>query len=90
GSEVQQLTHDPRVNWFPHLSPDNARMAYISFPEGTQGHPADKPVILRVALPDGSDIRDLDAFNGGQGSINVPSWSPDSNRLAYVRYPVAD
>ena len=89
GSGVEQLTHDPRVNWFPHLSPDNTKMVYISFPEGTLGHPADNAVILRLADPDGKNMRDLDAFNGGQGTINVPSWAPDSNRLAYVRYPLA-
>lgn len=89
GSGVEQLTHDSRVNWFPHLSPDGQRMAYISFPEGTLGHPADKEVILRLANPDGTGISDLDTFNGGQGTINVPSWAPESRRLAYVRYPVA-
>ena len=89
GSGVEQLTHDDRVNWFPHLSPDGKMMCYISFPEGTLGHPADKDVILRLANPDGTGLRDLDAFNGGQGSINVPSWSPTSGQLAYVRYPIA-
>lgn len=88
GSGVQQLTHDDRVNWFPHVSPDGQWMSYISFPEGTLGHPADLAVILRLARPDGSEMRDLDAFNGGQGTINVPSWAPDSRRLAYVRYPI--
>lgn len=88
GTGVEQLTHDDRVNWFPHVSPDGQWMSYISFPEGTLGHPADLAVILRLARPDGSDIRDLDAFNGGQGTINVPSWAPDSRRLAYVRYPI--
>jgi Tol biopolymer transport system component len=89
GSGVEQLTHDDRVNWFPHLSPDGTQMCYISFPEGTLGHPADKDVILRMANPDGSNMRDFDAFNGGQGTINVPSWAPTSDRFAYVRYPVA-
>jgi len=89
GTGGEQLTHDDRVNWFPHLSPDGSMMCYISFPVGTLGHPADKDVILRLADPDGRNIRDLDAFNGGQGTINVPSWAPDSKRFAYVRYPVA-
>lgn len=88
GSGVEQLTDDARVNWFPHLSPDGLKMAYVSFPPGTQGHPADKAVILRLANPDGSNRRDLDAFNGGQGTINVTSWAPGSDRLAYVRYPI--
>lgn len=88
GTGAEQLTHDDRVNWFPHVSPDGQWMSYISFPEGTLGHPADKDVILRLARPDGTEMRDLDAFNGGQGTINVPSWAPDSRRLAYVRYPL--
>ena len=88
GTGVAQLTHDDRVNWFPHISPDGAWMVYISFPKGTLGHPADKPVILRLARPDGSAVHDLDAFNGGQGTINVPSWAPGSDKLAYVRYPI--
>lgn len=88
--QSEQLTHDDRVNWFPHLSPNGEWMAYISFPEGTLGHPADKAVILRLARPDGSGMRDLDAFNGGQGTINVNSWAPGSDRLAYIRYPVAE
>ena len=87
GTGCEQLTHDDRVNWFPHLSPDAAKLAYLSFPPGTIGHPADRQVILRLATPDGSRVRDLDAFNGGQGTINVGSWAPGSDRLAYVRYP---
>jgi Tol biopolymer transport system component len=88
GSNVEQLTHDARVNWFPHAAPDGTIFAYISFPTGTLGHPADKDVIIRTMAPDGSDVRDIDRFNGGQGTINVTSWSPDSQRFAYVRYPV--
>ena len=64
-------------------------MCYISFPQGTVGHPADKDVILRLANPDGSGMRDFDSFNGGQGTINVSSWAPGSDRFAYVRYPIA-
>mgnify|MGYP000054630076 CR=1 FL=1 len=82
-----QMTHDERVNWFPHISPDGGIVAYISFPPGTLGHPADKDVIIRTMKPDGSGTRDIDRFNGGQGSINVPSWAPDGSAFAYVRYP---
>ena len=89
GGGAEQLTQDDRVNWFPHLSPDGKMMCYISFPQGTVGHPADKDVILRLANPDGSGMRDFDSFNGGQGTINVPSWAPGSDRFAYVRYPIA-
>jgi Tol biopolymer transport system component len=89
GSGLEQLTHDDRVNWFPHLSPDGKAVAFISFPQGTLGHPADKLVIIRMMDPDGGNVRDLDTFNGGQGTINVPSWSPGSDRFAYVRYPIS-
>lgn len=88
GTGQEQLTRDARVNWFPHAAPDGTIFAYISFPTGTIGHPADKEVIIRTMSPDGSDIRDIDRFNGGQGTVNVTSWSPDSQRFAYVRYPV--
>ena len=88
GSGVEQLTYDERVNWFPHLSPDGRRMAYVSFPPGTLGHPADRDVILRLCAPDGTGIRDLVRLHGGQGTMNVNSWAPDSRRLAYVDYPV--
>ena len=87
GTGIEQLTDDERVNWFPHPSPDGARLAYVSFPPGTEGHPADREVILRTCAPDGSEVRDLVRVLGGQGTMNVTSWAPDSRRLAYVDYP---
>jgi len=87
GSDIEQLTFDERVNWFPHLSPDGRQLAWLSYPEGTVGHPPDKDVELRLMSPDGSDNRLLAAFFGGQGTINVNSWSPDSRELAFVAYP---
>jgi Tol biopolymer transport system component len=89
GSSPQQLTFDERVNWFPHFSPDGTSVAYLAYPAGTRGHPADKDVILRIMSPDGQGMRDLAHFFGGQGTINVNSWAPDSKRLAYVAYPLA-
>jgi Tol biopolymer transport system component len=87
GSQLTRLTSDERVNWFPHPSPDGRHLLYISFPPGTQGHPADREVILRLSDPEGRAPRDLLAFTGGQGSLNVNSWAPDSRRFAYVDYP---
>ena len=88
GKGTEQLTFDERVNWFPHVSPDGQRLAYISYPEGTEGHPPDKDVEIRLMAPDGSEShRTIDRFNGGQGSLNVASWAPDSSAFAYVRYP---
>jgi TolB protein len=88
GTGIEQLTFDERVNWFPHVSPDGQSIVYISYPTGTLGHPADKDVILRFMRPDGSGQRDIVAFFGGQGTINVNSWGPDSRRFAYVAYPL--
>jgi Tol biopolymer transport system component len=88
GSAAEQLTSDERVNWFPHISPDGTKIAYVSFPPGTEGHPADRDVIVRLCDPDGRNIRDLRRLLGGQGTMNVPSWSPDSTTIAFVEYPV--
>ena len=88
GSGVEQLTHDDRVNWFPHITPDGQELAYISFPPGTEGHPADCDVIIRMMPASGGPARDIDRFNGGQGTINVASWAPDGQRFAYIRYPI--
>jgi len=88
GSGVEQLTTDERVNWFPHVSPDGSTVVYVSFPPGTLGHPADLDVIIRRLGADGTGT-DLVSLFGGQGTINVPSWAPDSRRFAYVAYPLS-
>ena len=88
GSDLQQMTHDRFVNWFPHPSPDCESILYLAYPEGTLGHPANLPVALRLMPADaGSGPVTLTEFRGGQGSINVPCWSPDSRSFAFVRYP---
>ena len=88
GRTIEQLTHDERVNWFPHPAPDGSTVAYVSFPPGTLGHPADiDDVRLRLLDADGK-IRELATLFGGQGAMNVPSWSPGSTHLAYVAYPI--
>jgi len=88
GTGIEQLTDDERVNWFPHISPDGRSIVYLSYPPGTTGHPANKDVILRFMRPDGGGKRDIASFFGGQGTINVNSWAPDSQRFAYVAYPM--
>jgi Tol biopolymer transport system component len=88
GTEVEQLTFDENVNWFPHISPDGMKAAYIAFPPGTSGHPADVWVDINVVdLPDWGSARNIAHVFGGQGSFNVNSWSPDSSAFAYVSYP---
>ena len=87
-SAPEQITFDDRVNWFPHPSPDGRSVLYLSYPAGTLGHPANLDIELRlIDLATGS-VRNLAALFGGQGTINVPCWSPDSRRVAYVDYPL--
>jgi len=86
GSEQEQITSDEYNNWFPHVSPDGKWMVILSYDASVKGHPEDKDVILRLmSLPD-RKISALAKLFGGQGTINVPSWSPDSKRLAFVSY----
>lgn len=88
GSAPEQLTDDDHSNWFPHPSPDGRRVVFLTYLEDQgEAHPFGRQVKLRLLeLRDGS-IRDLTApFFGGQGTLNVPSWSPDSRRVAFVIY----
>ena len=87
GGEPEQLTDDERVNWFPHPSPDGRSIAFVSFPPGTEGHPADVDVIVRVRDETGA-LTDLAQVFGGQGTMNVPSWDPAGERVAFVAYPL--
>ncbi len=86
GSGQRQLFSDDQVNWFPHPSPDGRHLVYLAYPPGTLGHPADLQVALVLCDPDGGNRRRVREFIGGQGTINVPSWAPDSTAFAYVRY----
>ncbi|SEW08810.1 WD40-like Beta Propeller Repeat [Cognatiyoonia koreensis] len=90
GGDLTQVTDDAFVNWFPHPSPDGAHVLYLAYPPDTQGHPRGKDVTLNLMSPDGTNLRRIAAFHGGQGSINVPNWSPDGEKFAYVRYAAAN
>lgn len=88
GGEVERLVTSSTVDWFPHLAPDGATAVYIEFPTGTIGHPADKDVALVIVdTADWTTPKERIELPGGQGTINVNSWSPDSRRFAYVSYP---
>lgn len=89
GRDQRQLFADDYVNWFPHPSPDGQHLLYLAYPAGTLGHPANLPVALCLCAPDGSNRRRITQFIGGQGSINVPCWSPDSSAFAFVSYDPA-
>ena len=88
GSQFEQLLASGTVDWFPHLSPDGSLASYVRFPAGTQGHPADLPVdVVLVATDDWATPLQTWPVSGGQGTLNVNSWSPASDRFACVAYP---
>jgi TolB protein len=89
GGPVERLVTSDTVDWFPHLSPDSRWASYVAFPAGTLGHPADLDVEVRlVAASDWSVLLQRYPLFGGQGTINVNSWSPDSTRFAFFAYPI--
>ncbi len=89
GRNQQRITQDERNNWFAHVSPDNKKVVYISYKKGDVepgDHPANKNVELHLMNYDGSDNQVIVSLFGGQGTLNVNSWSPDSRKIAFVSY----
>lgn len=88
GSGQEQMTFDDYNDWFPHPSPDGKWMVFISYEDEVEpgSHPGNKKVMLRIMPLDGGEPKVLAYVYGGQGTINVPSWSPDSNEIAFVSY----
>jgi TolB protein len=86
GADPEQVTNDEWNNWFPHVSPDGQSIAFISFAKDVDptDHPYYKHVLLRVMPAGGGPVRVVAYVYGGQGTINVPSWSPDSRMVAFV------
>jgi len=86
GTEKEQLTFDEYNNWFPHISPDGKWISIISFPTdiNPDSHPSYKKVMLRIMPAAGGAPRVIAHLYGGQGTLNVNSWSPDSKKLAFV------
>lgn len=93
-AKAERVTSDELEDWFPHPSPNGKWLVFLSFPKGTVGHPANQNVVLRTMRLPGAKlgrarIREIVRLFGGQGTINVGSWSPDSRRFAYVSYSFA-
>jgi TolB protein len=87
GSNQVQFTHNEEyADWFPHPSPDGKWIVFLSYDKSVEGHPANKDVVLRLMPMEGGEPRVIAELFGGQGTINVPSWSPDSKEFAFVSY----
>ena len=86
GSNQEHVIESETNDWFPHISPDGKWMVYLSYEKGVTGHPPDKDVTLNLMSIADKKIKVLAKLFGGQGTINVPSWSPDSTKVAFVSY----
>ncbi len=87
GSDQEQITfEDEFADWFPHPSPDGKWIVFLSYDKSVKGHPLNQNMVLRLMPQSGGEPKVIARFFGGQGSINVPSWSPDSKELAFVSY----
>ena len=92
GSGQEQVSFGDYNDWFAHLSPDGKRMLYVSYSESVPAnkHPRNQRVMIREQEVDGGKVRVLGHLYGGQGTMNVPSWSPDGTTAAFVSYTYGD
>jgi Tol biopolymer transport system component len=87
GAAQEQVTSEEQyADWFPHPSPDGKWIAFVSFDKSVKGHPLNQNVVLRLMPMAGGKPKLIATLFGGQGTINVPSWSPDSTQIAFVSY----
>jgi Tol biopolymer transport system component len=87
GGQQKQITSDEEyADWFAHPSPDGKWLVFLSYDASVAGHPANEQVTLRLMPTRGGRPKILAHLFGGQGTINVPSWSPDSKHVAFVSY----
>ena len=84
GTDLQRMTDSPSVDWFPHPAPDGRHVLYLAYEAGTDGHPRDRDVELRLLDAETGDETCLVSPFGGQGTINVPCWAPGGDRFAFV------
>ncbi|MBB5331160.1 TolB family protein [Tunturiibacter gelidoferens] len=86
GSNQEQVISDSTNDWSPHISPDGKWMVFLAYEKTVNGHPPNKDVALYLMSIADKKVHLLAKLFGGQGTINVPSWSPDSSKLAFVSY----
>ena len=86
GTQQERITSDEFNDWFPHISPDGKWIVFLSFLKDVrpEDHPFYKHVYIRVMPYPSGTPKVIAYLYGGQGTINVPSWSPDSKRVAFV------
>jgi TolB protein len=92
GSEQTQMTFDEANTWFPHVSPDGKFVVMIAYSKGDvnpDAHPPNRNVELRMMPAKGAKPETIVKLFGGQGTLNVNSWSPDSKKFAFVSYELA-
>jgi len=82
----EQLPNDEFTNWYPHLSPDGRRVVMLSCEKSVKGPPRNQDVMLRILNLADKRVTILAKLIGGEGTIDAPSWSPDSRRLSFVSY----
>jgi TolB protein len=86
GTDLEHVIETDTADWFPHISPNGRWLAFVAYDRDVQGHPRDKDVTLQLMDLEDGTVRTIAELFGGQGTMNVPSWSPDSSRLAFVSY----
>ena len=87
GRQQEQVTFDDDcADWFPHVSPDGKQIVFLSYDKSVKGHPANQDVVLKTMPAAGGEPRILARLFGGQGTMNVRSWSPDGRKIAFISY----
>ncbi len=89
GTGQEQVTFDEANNWFPHISPDGKMVVFLTYQKGDVdpgSHPANKNIEIRIITVNKRKIKTIVKLFGGQGTLNVNSWSPDSKNIAFVSY----
>jgi Tol biopolymer transport system component len=89
GSHPTHIIKEAANCWFPHVSPDGKWVAYIAYGKDDVApgdHPPNRNIEIRLFPAEGGASKAIVRLFGGQGTMNVNSWSPDSRTLAFVSY----